>query len=51
MARPLLRLATRFTRRTRLTAWAVALTCTVLVGSLVLVDGLANGVGSIADRI
>jgi len=51
MARPILRLATRFTRRTRLTAWAIALACMVLVGSLVLIDGLANGVGSVADRI
>ncbi len=51
MARPVLRLATRFTRRTRLTAWAIALACMVLVGSLILIDGLANGVGSVADRI
>src|SRR3989441_6866257 len=51
MARPLLRLATRFTRRTRATAWAIAFACMVLVGALSLVDGLAGGVGSVADRI
>jgi putative ABC transport system permease protein len=51
MARPVLRLATRFTRRMRLTAWAIAFACMVLVGALVLVDGLANGVGSVAERI
>ena len=51
MARPILRLATRFTRRTRMTAWAIAFACMVLVGALALADGLANGVGSVADRI
>ena len=51
MARPILRLATRFTRRTRMTAWAIAFACMVLVGALTLADGLANGVGSVADRI
>lgn len=51
MVRPILRLATRLTRRTRLTAWTIAFACMVLVGSLFLVDGLANGVGSVADRI
>ncbi len=51
MPRPILRLATRFTRRTRATAWAIAFACMVLVGALSLVDGLASGVGSVADRI
>jgi ABC-type antimicrobial peptide transport system permease subunit len=51
MARPILRLATRFTRRTRMTAWAIAFACMVLVGTLSLADGLGNGLGSIADRI
>ena len=51
MPRPVLRLATRFTRRTRATAWAIAFACMVLVGALSLVDGLAGGVGSVADRI
>ena len=51
MARPILRLATRFTRRTRMTAWAIAFACMVLVGTLSLADGLANGIGSVADRI
>ncbi len=51
MPRPVLRLATRFTRRTRATAWAIAFACMVLVGALSLVDGLASGVGSVADRI
>ncbi len=51
MSRPVLRLATRFTRRTRATAWAIAFACMVLVGALSLVDGLAGGVGSVADRI
>ena len=51
MARPVLRLATRFTRRTRATAWAIAFACMVLVGALSLVDGLAGGVASVADRI
>jgi len=51
MVRPLVRLATRFTRRTRATAWAIAFACMVLVGALSLVDGLAGGVGSVADRI
>src|SRR5437867_11773581 len=32
MPRPILRLATRFTRRTRATAWAIAFACMVLVG-------------------
>src|SRR5436309_2844925 len=47
MARPILRLATRFTRRTRATAWAIAFACMVLVGAI----SLANGVGSVANRI
>src|SRR3989449_3507256 len=51
MPRPILRLATRFTRRTRATAWAIALACMVLVGAMSLADGLANGVGSVANRI
>src|SRR5712691_5998639 len=51
MSRPILRLATRLTRRTRATAWAIAFACMVLVGALSLADGLANGVGSVANRI
>ena len=51
MTRPVLRLATRFTRRTRATAWAIAFACMVLVGALSLVDGFARGVGSVADRV
>jgi len=51
MARPILRLATRFTRRTRATAWAIAFACMVLVGAMSLADGLADGIGSVADRI
>src|SRR5947208_2428132 len=51
MPRPILRLATRFTRRTRATAWAIAFACMVLVGAMSLADGLANGVGSVANRI
>src|SRR5436309_13618520 len=51
MARPILRLATRFTRRTRATAWAIAFACMVLVGAMSLADGLANGVRSVANRI
>jgi len=51
MSRPILRLATRFTRRTRMTAWAIAFACMALVGTLSLADGFANGVGSVADRI
>src|SRR5439155_2144685 len=39
------------TRRTRTTAWAIAFACMVLVGTLSLADGFANGVGSVADRI
>jgi len=51
MSRPILRLATRLTRRTRATAWAIAFACMVLVGAMSLADGLANGVGSVANRI
>src|SRR5437667_9837134 len=51
MPRPILRLATRFTRRTRATAWAIAFACMVLVGAMSLADGLANGIGSVANRI
>src|SRR2546428_6691078 len=51
MSRPVLRLATRLTRRTRATAWAIAFACMVLVGAMSLADGLANGVGSVANRI
>src|SRR5437016_12691397 len=50
MPRPVLRLATRLTRRTRTTAWAIALACIVLLGPLALADGLANGVRSVAGR-
>src|SRR5437867_10952057 len=51
MPRPILRLATRFTRRTRATAWAIAFACMVLVGAMSLAAGLANGIGSVANRI
>src|SRR2546422_861404 len=51
MPRPILRLATRFTRRTRATAWAIAFACMVLVGAISLADGYANGVGSVANGI
>ncbi len=51
MARPILRLATRFTRRTRATAWAIAFACMVLVGALSLADGFAGGIAAVADRI
>src|SRR5437899_8082005 len=51
MPRPILRLATRFTRRTRATAWAIGFACMALVGAMGLPDGLANGVGSVANRI
>ena len=50
MTRPVLRLATRITRRTRWTAWAIAFACMVLVGSLSLVNGLAVGVDSATAR-
>ncbi len=48
--RPILRLATRTTRRTRWTAWGIAVACMVLVGSLSLVDGLSAGVDSATSR-
>ena len=48
--KPILRLATRFNRRTRWTAWAIAIACMVLVGSLSLVDGLSAGVDSVTGR-
>ena len=48
--KPILRLATRFNRRTRWTAWAIAIACMVLVGSLGLVDGLSAGVDSVTGR-
>ncbi len=51
MMRPVLRLATRFTRRARATAWAIAFACMVLVGALSLADGLSGGIGTVADRI
>ena len=51
MARPILRLVTRLTRRTRATAWAIAFGCMVLVGALSLADGFANGIDSVANRI
>ncbi len=51
MARPILRLATRITRRTRATAVAIGFACMVLVGALTLADGFANGIASVADRI
>ncbi len=50
MTRPVLRLATRMSRRTRWTAGAIALACMVLVGSLSLVAGLGAGVGSVTSR-
>lgn len=50
MTRPVLRLATRMSRRTRWTAGAIALACMVLVGSLSLVAGLGAGVGSVTAR-
>ncbi len=50
MTRPVLRLATRINRRTRWTAWGIALACMVLVGSLALADGLAAGVDSVTAR-
>src|SRR5256712_3018391 len=51
MARPILRRATRITRRTRATAVAIAFACMVLVGALSVADGLANGIASVAERI
>jgi FtsX-like permease family protein len=48
--RPVTRLATRVDRRTRLTAWAIAFACMVLVGSILLVGGLASGVDSVTQR-
>ncbi len=51
MGRPVLRLATRISRRTRWTAWAIAVACMVLVGSLSLVDGLGAGVDSVTARL
>ncbi len=50
MTRPILRLATRTTRRTRWTAWGIAVACMVLVGSLSLVEGLSAGVDSATAR-
>lgn len=50
MTRPVLRLATRINRRTRWTAWGIALACMVLVGSLSLVDGLGNGMDAATAR-
>ncbi|HII39874.1 MAG TPA: ABC transporter permease [Thermoplasmata archaeon] len=49
--RPILRLASRLTPRTRTTAWAIALASMVLVGSLSLVDGLRAGSESVLSRI
>src|SRR2546430_17614413 len=51
MPRPVLRLATRLTRRTRTTAWAIPFACMVLVGTLRLAVGFASGITSVADRI
>jgi len=51
MASPILRLATRLTRRTRTTAWAIAFACMVLVGGLALVDGLRGGIDSVTARL
>ena len=51
MRRPILRLATRLNRRTRLTAWAIALACMALVGSLSLVEGLRSGADSVLSRV
>lgn len=50
MARPILHLAVRVNRRTRWTAWAIALACMVLVGSLSLVEGLRSGADSVLSR-
>ena len=50
MRRPILRLATRLNRRTRLTAWVIALACMALVGSLSLVEGLRSGADSVLSR-
>ena len=50
MGRPVLRLATRWNRRTRWTAWAIAFACMVLVASVSLVDGLSAGVDSVTAR-
>lgn len=50
MPRPILRLATRIDRRTRWTAWAIAVACMVLVGALSLVDGLSAGVDTATAR-
>ncbi len=50
MTRPVLRLATRISRRTRWTAWAIAFACMVLVGALSLVAGLGAGVGTVTSR-
>ncbi|HYM40548.1 MAG TPA: ABC transporter permease [Thermoplasmata archaeon] len=50
MGRPVLRLATRISRRTRWTAWAIAFACMVLVGSLSLADGLGAGVDAVTAR-
>ncbi len=50
MTRPVLRLATRMSRRTRWTAGGIALACMVLVGSLSLVAGLGAGVDSVTAR-
>ncbi|MGI0149916.1 MAG: hypothetical protein ACREDF_10350 [Thermoplasmata archaeon] len=51
MAHPVFRLATRLTRRTRMTACSIAFACMVLVGALSLADGFANEVESVTDRI
>ncbi len=51
MGDPVRRLATRVTRRTRRTAWAIAFACMVLVGTFSLVDGLRAGVDSVASRV
>ncbi len=48
--RPVVRLATRLNRRTRLTMWAIAFACMLLVASLTLVDGLSSGVDTVASR-
>gem|GEM_PF-2348233 len=49
--RPILRLATRLTSRTRWTARAIGFACAVLVGSLVLVGGLSGGIDALLVRV
>jgi hypothetical protein len=51
MGDPVLRLAVRATRRTSTTAWGIAFAIMVLVGSLSLIDGLRDGIDSVASRL